>query len=633
MNATDVLIKYWGHTQFRLKQEEIINQVIQRKDTLALLPTGGGKSICYQVPALMQEGICLVISPLISLINDQIRHLQSKGIKSTSICSNMNYSEIDTKLTNCIYGGVKFLYLSPEKLQNNLVQSRIQKMNINLITVDEAHCISEWGHNFRPSYRHISKVRNIIPDIPILALTATATYDVIKDIQKNLAFKEENFIKSSFRRDNISYVVDNVKDKEVRLLKLLNKIKSSVIIYVGTRKRSKDLTNFLVTNNFSANYYHAGLSSEERSKRQENWTKNQTRIMVATNSFGMGIDKPDVKLVVHMDLPSTIEAYFQEAGRAGRNGEKAYAFLLANNTDVRNQENLLNVKHPSINEILESYQNIANYLQIGVDDFPENPLPFNIVKFSKRYKTNTLKTYYILKYLEKEERIKFSEGLHSPSKIKITITSSELYKFQITNKFYDSFIKLLLRSYNNLFNHLVAINEQHIASRFNTSTKNVKTILLKLQELEVLEYQEENNLSRIKFLEARKDLKSVHLNPEIWKERKSYESIKLNHIANYINKKNSCRSQLLLDYFGEEKSNKCGVCDVCTMEKRNTIKDKEFKKISEKIRNLLNDTEMNLLEICDSIADFSEEEVSNILNLLFENDKITKFGSKYQWKR
>ena len=633
MDAIDVLIKYWGHTQFRLKQEEVIQQVIDKKDTLALLPTGGGKSICYQIPTLMQKGLCLIISPLIALMNDQVRHLQSKGVKSVSITSNMHYSEIDTALTNCIYGGVKFLYLSPEKLQNNLVQNRIKEMKVNLITVDEAHCISEWGHNFRPSYRHISEIRNIIPNTPILALTATATSDVIKDIQKTLLFKKENLIKSSFKRENISYIIDNIEDKKSRLLKLLSKIKSSVIIYVGTRKRAKDLTNFLITNNFSANYYHGGLSPKARSKKQESWTKNQTRIMVATNAFGMGIDKPDIKLVVHMDLPSTIEAYFQEAGRAGRNGETAYAFLLANNNDIKKQRNLLELKYPSVSEILEGYQNIANYLQIAVNDFPESPIPFDIAAFCTRYKTSTLKTYNILKYLEKEEKLKLSDGIHSASKIQIIIPSSELYKFQITNKFYDAFIKLLLRSYNNLFNHLVAINEKQIATDLNSSTNDVKIILYKLQQLEVLKYQEKNDLSQLTFLQARQDLNSLHLNKKKWEKRKAYDNIKLNEIINYLNKKGSCRSQLLLHYFGETKSEKCGICDVCRIEKRNAIKDKQFQEISKKIKYLLSDTEMNLRELCNSISNSNEQEIINILNFLFDNDKIIKFGNKYQWKR
>jgi ATP-dependent DNA helicase RecQ len=365
MDAIDVLIKYWGHTQFRLKQQEIIKQVIDKKDTLALLPTGGGKSICYQVPALMQEGICLVISPLIALMDDQVRFLKSKGIKSIAITSGMHYNEIDTALTNCIYGGVKFLYLSPERLQNELVQTRIKEMNINLITVDEAHCISEWGHNFRPAYRHISEIREIIPDTPVLALSATATSSVIDDIQNNLNFKKHNLIQSSFTRENLSYVVDNVEDKKLRLLKLVDKIKSSVIIYVGSRKAAKEITNFLLNNNYSANYYHGGLAVKVRTERQESWTQNQTRIMVATNAFGMGIDKPDVKLVVHLELPSTIEAYFQEAGRAGRDGKQAYAFLLANKGDVKKQQDLLTLRYPSISEIKTVYQNLANYFQLA----------------------------------------------------------------------------------------------------------------------------------------------------------------------------------------------------------------------------------------------------------------------------
>ena len=563
MKITDVLIKYWGHTQFRLKQEEVIEQVLQKKDTLAILPTGGGKSICYQIPTLMQEGTCLVISPLIALMNDQIRHLQSKGIKSVSITSDMHYSEIDTALTNCIYGGVKFLYLSPERLHNNLVQSRIKEMNINLIAIDEAHCISEWGHNFRPSYRHIFEIRKIIDETPILALTATATNNVIKDIQNNLLFKEENLIQSSFFRGNMSYIVDNIEDKNSRLLKVLDKIKSSAIIYVGTRKKAKNLTNFLINNSLSVNYYHGGLPSEVRTKRQADWTNNQTRIMVATNAFGMGIDKEDVKLVVHMDLPSTIEAYFQEAGRAGRNGKTAYAYLLANNSDISKQEDLLKLKYPKIDEIVEGYQNIANYLQIAVGDFPEDPIPFNIVAFSERYKINILKVYNILKYLEKEEKVKLSDGIHSPSKVKITTTITDLYRFQITNKLYDSFIKLLLRSHSNILNHLVVINEEKIATQLNSSVNNVREILIKLKQLDILEYQEKNNLSQLTFLQVRQDLDHLQVNKKKWEERKIYENEKLQHIVNYIKKKDICRSQLLLQYFGEMESEECSICDVC----------------------------------------------------------------------
>ena len=632
MNAVDVLIKYWGHTSFRLKQEEIINSVIAKKDTLALLPTGGGKSICYQVPALLNEGICIVISPLISLMNDQVRFLKSKGIKSVAITSNMHFSKIDTALTNCIYGGIKFLYLSPEKLQNELVQTRIKEMNVNLITVDEAHCISEWGHNFRPAFRHIDEIREIIPNIPVLALTATATSSVIHDIQESLNFKEKNLIQSSFSRVNLSYVIDNVEDKKSRLIKLLNKIKSSVIIYVGSRKAAKEITHFLVENKFSANFYHGGLSAKIRDDRQESWTKNQTRIMVATNAFGMGIDKADVKLVVHLELPSTIEAYFQEAGRAGRNGETAYAFLLANSNDIRKQEELLSLRYPSIKDIKMCYQDIANYLQIAEGVLPIEPIPFNILKFSERYKSTYLKTFNILKYLEKEELFKISDTLHTPSKLIMNVNNSELYKFQISNKYYDRFIKLLLRSYGNLFNNYVFINELQLAERYNSDVTEVKRLLIKLQQLEIVKYQEQNSNPQLTFIKARKDVEALQLNEVKWEMRKEYEKNKLNRISDYISTKKTCRSKMLLHYFGEENSGKCGVCDVCVLEKRKNIKDKEFLRISNKIKEYLQEKEHSLEEICTLLPNTNEQEIINILNFLFDNDKVGKYGNKYQWK-
>ena len=567
MNPIDVLKKYWGYTQFRLKQEEIINQVINNNDTLALLPTGGGKSICFQIPSLMKEGICLVISPLISLMEDQVRYLQSKGIKSASISSNMHYHDIDTALNNCLYGGIKFLYLSPEKLQNDLIINRIKDLNINLIAIDEAHCISEWGHNFRPSYRNISAIRDIIK-VPIIALTASATKEVCKDIQKNLLFKKENLIYSSFRRDNISYVVDSKPNKLNRILKLLNKIKSSTIIYVRTRKASMELTKLLIKNNFSAEYYHAGLSIKKRESTQTKWTNNEIRIIVATSAFGMGINKLDVKLVIHMYLPSSLEQYFQESGRVGRNGKSSYAFLFANNSDIIEQKKILNLKYPSTKEILNVYQNINNYLQIGIGDFPADPITFNIRHFNEKYNISLLKTYYVLKYLEKEGLLKFSIGMYSPSKIKFLISSSELYKFQISNKYYDSFIKVLLRNYTNPFDNEVIINEEKLAIYLNSSKENITKILYKLQQFKILEYQEKNKLDKIKFLQARKDLSISHINQNKWIERKLTDENKLNKMIEYIKQNKTCRSQQLLKYFGEEQIDTCNICDICINKKK-----------------------------------------------------------------
>ncbi len=632
MDAIDVLIKYWGHTQFRLKQQEIIKQVINKKDTLALLPTGGGKSICYQVPALMREGICLVISPLISLMDDQVRFLKSKGIKSIAITSGMHYNEIDIALTNCIYGGVKFLYLSPERLQNELVQIRIKEMNINLITVDEAHCISEWGHNFRPAYRHISEIRKIIPNTPVLALSATATNIVIDDIQNNLDFKEHNLIQSSFIRENLSYVVDNVEDKKSRLIKLVDKIKSSVIVYVGSRKAAKEISNFLLNNNYSSNYYHGGLAAKVRKERQESWTKNQTRIIVATNAFGMGIDKPDVKLVVHLELPSTIESYFQEAGRAGRDGKQAYAFLLANKLDIQKQKELLILRYPSITEIKTVYQNLANYFQLAENVLPEQAISFDMKNFTERYKISSLKVFNILKYLEKEEHIKLSEAIQTSSKLMIKISNSELYKFQIANKYYDTFLKTLLRSYTNLFNNYVIINEQEIAKRLKINTEEVVRLLNKLVQLEVVKYTPKNNNSLITYLKARKDTEKLYLEERKWEERKKYEKEKLDKISSYLIDDKSCRSKLLLHYFGEKESDKCGKCDFCINEKRQNIKESEYNKITNKLENILKDKELTNEEICVLFPNYSEYKIISIIQYLFDNDRIGKFGNKYQWK-
>tara|TARA_B100001142_G_scaffold327445_1_gene385084 strand:+ start:6822 stop:8711 length:1890 start_codon:yes stop_codon:yes gene_type:complete len=629
MNPIDILVKYWGHTNFRLKQEKIINDILVGKDVLALLPTGGGKSICYQVPTLLKEGICLVISPLISLMDDQVRHLKSKGIKSIAITSDMHYNEIDTALTNCIYGGIKFLYLSPEKLRNKLVQNRIQEMKINMITVDEAHCISEWGHNFRPAYRYISEIRSSIPNTPVLALTATATTEVIHDIQNNLLFKKNNLIRSSFRRDNISYIVDNKENKKLTLINLLNKIKSSVIVYTSTRKATKEIANFLIKNDFSATCYHGGLSREIRTERQKKWGKNQVRIIVATNAFGMGIHKADVKLVVHMDLPSTIEAYFQEAGRTGRNGETAYAFLLANKTDIKKQENLLKLRYPNIKDIIDCYQNIANYLQIAIGDLPEDPIPFDIIDFSNRYKTGVLKTYNILKYLEKEEKLKLSNNINSPSTVMINVSNTELYKFQISNRYYDAFIKLLLRSYSNLFNHHTVINENQIAKDLKESSiQEVKEVLQRLHRLEIIRYQEQNNLPKIKYLRKRENLSALELSKKKLEERKSYESSKLKKISRYIIRKDSCRSKILLHYFSEETSYKCGVCDVCIGEKRKTTKDQEYDHVSSSIKQITTKDKSSIEGIPTQASNIKKDEVINILNFLSDNDKIDKFDNK-----
>ena len=432
-NAKQILIKYWGHTNFRPMQEEIIQSVLAKKDTLALLPTGGGKSVCFQIPCLMQDGICIVISPLISLMKDQVEHLKSKGIKSVAITSGMSKDEVDVALGNCIYGNYKFLYLSPERLQNKMVQERIRQMNVNLITVDEAHCISEWGYDFRPSYLHIAEIREVIPDVPILALTATATADIIDDIQDKLLFSEKHLLQSSFVREYLSYVVINTENKKTKLVKILNHFKSSAIVYVGSRKETKKITQLLRTHNISSDYYHAGLDMDIRNQKQEKWTHNEIRVMVATNAFGMGIDKENVRVVVHINTPTSLEAYFQEAGRAGRDGKLAYAILLTNKSDVIDLNRFVLSQFPSVQEIRDCYQKIADYFHIAVDTAEGESFEFDINDFCERYNLKTYKTYIILKYLEKEEFIKLTDSIHSPSKLHFIVDNTELYHFQVAN--------------------------------------------------------------------------------------------------------------------------------------------------------------------------------------------------------
>ena len=568
MDAIDILKKYWGHTSFRLKQEEVINSIINKKDTLALLPTGGGKSICFQIPAILEEGICIVISPLLSLMEDQTKHLKTKGIKSIAISSMMNRNQIETALTNCIYGGVKFLYLSPEKLRDPIIKEKIKAMNVNLIAIDEAHCISEWGHNFRPSYRLINKIKEIKENIPILALTATANKNVIEDIQNNLNFKEKNLIQSSFYRENLSYVVVKCNDKNKMLLKLLNKIKSSVIVYVSSRKESNQIGLYLNQNSISASSYHAGIDIKKRRKIQEEWSNNSTRVIVATNAFGLGINKTDVRLIVHMQIPMNIESYFQESGRAGRDGKTAYSFLLFDKDDISENYKKIQERYPNLKEIQKIYQKICDYLQVAVDILPDEDFQFNIKDFCNRYNLNIRATYSIIQYLENEELIKLTDTQHTSSKIKIIMSNTELYKFQIANSHFDNIIKLLLRKHNNIFRNYVSIDEEFLEKQMHQDKQSIRNILIKLEENEVIIYRRNKTGIQLRFVQNRKDSEKLNISEKKLISDKSNAKNKLEKVIKYIQNNQSCRSIMLLDYFGENQIERCGVCDYCVKRKR-----------------------------------------------------------------
>lgn len=622
MDIHQILIKYWGHKAFRPLQEDIINSVLFGNDTLALLPTGGGKSICFQVPALAKEGICVVISPLIALMKDQVENLVKRGIKATAIFSGMTTREIDITLDNCVYGDYKFLYISPERIETELFKARIEKMNVNLFAIDESHCISQWGYDFRPSYLNIVKLREYKPNVPFLALTATATNDVVKDIQEKLQFKKENVLQKSFERKNIAYVVIYEEDKLKRLLKILSKIKGTSIVYVGTRKKTKDIAQFLVRNGVSADYYHAGLTNQERSTKQNNWISNQTRVIVSTNAFGMGIDKPDVRSVVHLDLPNSLEAYFQEAGRAGRDEEKAYAVLLIEQADRLELEKQIINSFPDIETIKTVYQALANYFQIPIGSALNESYFFDINAFSTQYNLPVFTVFNCLKFLEKEGYILLSEAHYNPSRIKIELNKNELYEFQVKNPNIDVFIKTILRSHTGLFEEFVKIDEFDLAKKLKSTRDKIEKVLDYLLHLHIISYTKQTNLPQITYLTPRLESTTLYISKEHYSERKKVAITKMESVIYYAYSKHKCRSQILLSYFGDNDSYRCGVCDVCLERNKLELSDIEFSTVSDQIKKILGEQHLTINALVNKITGVREDKVIKVIQWLTENDKI-----------
>jgi ATP-dependent DNA helicase RecQ len=621
LRPQEILKQYWGYDSFRSKQEEAIHSVLDAKDTLTLLPTGGGKSICFQVPALMMEGICIVISPLIALMNDQVTALKAKNIRALAITSGMSFSEVDIALDNCIHGNYKFLYLSPERLESEMVQQRLKKMNINLLAVDEAHCISEWGYNFRPSYLRIAEIREIT-NAPIIALTATATPLVTKDIQEKLKFTDDNIISTSFFREELSYVVLKQDDKDSKLIQILNRVKGTSIVYCRTRKETKRVHQLLSEYGISSHFYHAGLDVLDRASKQKQWQLNHVRVMVATNAFGMGIDKADVRLVIHNHLPFSLEAYFQEAGRAGRDRKLAYSILLYNDLDIHNLNKQISDHYPEIDVVRNVYQQMANFFGIAIGDGKHQEFQFHINEFCERYNLNQLQTYNVLKLLEKEDYIKLSEAINQPSRVYIKVSHTELYQFQIANKQYDLLLKILLRSYGSLFDNFTKIQENIIAKRTQLTTQEVKDFLFKLEKMDILDYIPQNSNPKLLLLKTRVDSKHISLSKETIETRKANEEAKAASVIQYASNQYQCRSSVLQKYFGEENKERCNKCDVCLERNKLKINDQEFDDIMKAIEKLISQKPMYIDDIIMSIVEFREDKMVNVLQFLSDNGQI-----------
>ncbi len=618
MNPTpeSILKQYWGFDAFRAQQREIIECALNGKDTLALLPTGGGKSICFQVPALCQEGICIVVSPLIALMKDQVENLKKKGINAMLLHSGMRFQQIDAALDTCVYGDVKFLYLSPERLRNEMVQVRLQKMNVNLLAIDEAHCISQWGYDFRPPYLQIAEIRQLLPKVPVLALTATATPEVVVDIQKKLEFKTQNVIRKSFARENLSYMILNEDDLKGRMLRILSKTPGSAIIYVRNRRRTQEIAQFLQTQNISATYYHAGLSFDERQARQNDWINDKTRVIVATNAFGMGIDKPDVRLVIHVGFTDSLEAYFQEAGRGGRDEKESFAVALINKHDIAELQRKLTHVFPTRDRIKEVYYSIGSSLQLAEGSGEDEWFDFDLVALSDRYKWKPKEIIEAISFLEKADHLIISAHSDPRSQLKLLVNHDSLYDLELRNPKVGRLTKVLLRSYGRMFEEFVSINETLIAKRAGYSIEQSVAILNKLHKLEVVDYRPSTGLPKLSFVGGRVRKQDIHIAKEVYEVRIKLIQERIKAALHFVETDKVCRSQMLLKYFGESDSTHCDKCDVCRGLSKFKLEEKDIELVKSTIL-----TEISLEELINKIEK-PEKEILKAVQLLLDNNEL-----------
>jgi ATP-dependent DNA helicase RecQ len=622
MDIHKVLLQHWGYTSFRPMQEDIIRSVMDGHDTLALLPTGGGKSICYQVPALAQEGVCIVVSPLIALMKDQVDQLRLKKIKAFAIYSGMHYNEIELALNNVMYGDAKLLYVSPERLVTPQFREVLHLMNINLLAVDEAHCISQWGYDFRPPYLRIAEIKNIIPNVPVLAVTASATPGVVDDIQEKLEFRAGKVIRQSFERENLAYVVLHEENKNGRIINMFNKVAGSAIVYAGTRRRTYEIAKLLMKNGISADHYHAGLSNAERDQKQKNWMHGKTRVIVATNAFGMGIDKPDVRLVVHVDLPGSPEAYFQEAGRAGRDLKKSWAVILYQDADLDDAEKNFDSSFPDMETIRRIYQALGNYLQLAVGSGLNMSYDFDIADFSHQYGFEPLIAYSTLKFLEKEGYLILTDGIHNPPKIHFRLQGEDLYRFRVEHPKLDAFVKLILRLYTGLFSQYVKISLKEIANKSKLTTTKVESFLKQLNSLEVVNYIPQKSKPQIIMTIERLDSKDLHLSKENYALRKQSARKRLDILKSYLTNQRKCRSLFLLSYFGETGKQRCGQCDICLERNKAQISKVEFDNILNQIKPIISQNPVKPEDLVNSVQNTTADKSRRVIEWLLDNDKI-----------
>ena len=618
----EILKQYWGYDSFRDLQEEIITSIGEGKDTLGLMPTGGGKSITFQVPALAQEGICIVITPLIALMKDQVQNLRKREIKALAIYSGMTRQEILTALENCIFGNYKFLYISPERLDTEIFRTKLRSMKVSMITVDESHCISQWGYDFRPAYLKIAEIRELLPEVPVLALTATATPEVVTDIQARLKFREGNVFRMSFERKNLAYIVRKTDNKTKEIPYILQRISGSAIIYVRNRRRTKEITELLMNEGITADFYHAGLDNAVKDLRQKRWQSGEVRVMVATNAFGMGIDKPDVRIVLHLDLPDSPEAYFQEAGRAGRDGEKAYAVILYSKSDKTTLHKRVVDTFPDKEYILNVYEHLQYYYQMAMGDGFQCIREFNLEEFCRKFKYFPVPVDSALKILTQAGYLEYTDEQDNSSRILFTIRRDELYKLREMGKEAEALIQSILRSYTGVFTDYAYISEESLAIRTGLTRQQIYNILVTLTKRRIVDYIPRKKTPYIIYTRERLELRFLHIPPSVYEERKARYEARIKAMEEYVTTENICRSRMLLRYFGEKNEHNCGQSDVC-LSKRATdnLSEKSYEEVKRQILNLLSHSPLTPAETADQIK-AEKEDIGQVIRYLLDEGEL-----------